>query len=125
MIIDKFSPSHYVISQIFESFGTLIRLWIVEPNKTDLPVLRMFIFFILIFSSLIYTEMIVINFCGLQKYTKIFLDDLEKADIHQIFNDSTSGPSSERVTLNESLDINEEHNNDNEYIKNNKIIELI
>ena len=69
--------------------------------------------------------MIVINFCGLQKYTKIFLDDLEKADIQQIFNDSTSGPSSERVTLNESLDINEEHNNDNEYIKNNKIIELI
>ena len=125
LIIDKFSPSHYVISQIFESFGTLIRLWIVEPNKTDLPVLRMFIFFILIFSSLIYTEMIVINFCGLQKYTKIFLDDLEKVDIQQIFNDSTSGPSSERVTLNESLDINEEHNNDNEYIKNNKIIELI
>jgi hypothetical protein len=45
LIIDKFSPSHYAISNILESFGTLIRLWIVEPETVNLPVLRMFIFF--------------------------------------------------------------------------------
>ena len=70
LIIDKFSPSHYSISIILESFGTLIRLWITEPEKTDLPVLRMFIFFILIFASFIHTELIVINYCDLQKNTK-------------------------------------------------------
>ena len=84
LIIDKFSPSHYSISIILESFGTLIRLWITEPNSVDLPVLRMFIFFILIFGSLIYSELIVINACDLQKNTKLFLDEIEKDEYNTI-----------------------------------------
>ena len=86
LIIDKFSPSHYSISLILESFGTLIRLWIIEPDTVDLPVLRMFIFFILIFGSFIHTEMIVINYCDLQKNTKLFLDEIEQKDIDSIKN---------------------------------------
>lgn len=80
LIIDVFSPSHYAISYILESFGTLIRLWITEPKSVDLPILRVFIFIILIFGSFIHTEMIVINFCDLQKNTKLFLEDVEKDD---------------------------------------------
>ena len=83
-IIDKFSPSHYAISNIFESFGTLIRLWITEPESVDMPVLRMAIYLILIFGACIHTEMIVINFCNLQKNTKLFLDYKEKDDINLI-----------------------------------------
>ena len=86
LIIDKFSPSHYSISLILESFGTLIRLWIIEPDTVDLPVLRMFIFFILIFGSFIHTEMIIINYCDLQKNTKLFLDEIEQKDIDSIKN---------------------------------------
>ena len=86
LIIDKFSPSHYSISLILESFGTLIRLWIIEPDTVDLPLLRMFIFFILIFGSFIHTEMIVINYCDLQKNTKLFLDEIEQKDIDSIKN---------------------------------------
>ena len=92
LIIDKFSPSHYSISLILESFGTLIRLWISEPDTVDLPVLRMFIYIILIFGSFIHTEMVVINYCGLQKNTKLFLDELAKEDIYLINNLDESGP---------------------------------
>ena len=92
LIIDKFSPSHYSISLILESFGTLIRLWISEPDTVDLPVLRMFIYIILIFGSFIHTEMVVINYCDLQKNTKLFLDELAKEDIYLINNLDESGP---------------------------------
>ena len=46
----------------------------------------MFIFFILIFGSFIHTEMIVINYCDLQKNTKLFLDEIEQKDIDSIKN---------------------------------------
>ena len=92
LIIDKFSPSHYSISLILESFGTLIRLWISEPDTVDLPVLRMFIYIILIFGSFIHTEMVVINYYGLQKNTKLFLDELAKEDIYLINNLDESAP---------------------------------
>ena len=45
-IVDKFSPSHYAISNIFESIGTLIRLWITEPISVEKPVIRLFIYLI-------------------------------------------------------------------------------
>ena len=99
LIIDKFSPSHYSISIILESFGTLIRLWITEPEKTDLPVLRMFIFFILIFASFIHTELIVINYCDLQKNTKLFLDEIEKSEF-KIIDDIKNGRNSRGQSIN-------------------------
>ena len=122
LIIDKFSPSHYSISIILESFGTLIRLWITEPEKTDLPVLRMFIFFILIFASFIHTELIVINYCDLQKNTKLFLDEIEKSEfknIDDIKNGRNSrGQSINMVELEQSFTSSDYDNDDSrEFIK--------
>ena len=122
LIIDKFSPSHYSISIILESFGTLIRLWITEPEKTDLPVLRMFIFFILIFASFIHTELIVINYCDLQKNTKLFLDEIEKSEfknIDDIKNGRNSrGQSINMVELEQSFSSSDYDNDDSrEFIK--------
>ena len=118
MIIDKFSPSHYAISNIFESFGTLIRLWITEPEQVKLPVLRMFIFFILIFASLIHTEIIVINYCDLQKNTKLFLEEIEKADIQLIKsgfdNDNAHSRSDSFDSSNSDININKAKANDKE-----------
>ena len=84
LIIDQFSPIHYAISNILDSCGTLIRLWITEPENIDLPILRIFIYLILIFGSLIHTEIIVINYWDLQKNTKIFLEEKESEDFSLI-----------------------------------------
>ena len=83
-IIDKFSPSHYAISNIFESTGTLIRLWITEENSVQQPVIRLIIYVILIIGSLIHSEMVVLNFCSMQKNTKLFLEIKEKIEIEAI-----------------------------------------
>ena len=87
LIIDKFSPSHYAISNIFESTGTLIRLWITEKDSVQQPVVRLIIYIILIFGSLIHSEMIVLNFCNMQKKTKLFMELKEKIEIDQILLD--------------------------------------
>ena len=83
-IIDKFSPSHYAISNIFESTGTLIRLWITEKNSVQQPVIRLIIYVILIIGSVIHSEMVVLNFCSMQKNTKLFLEIKEKIEIEAI-----------------------------------------
>ena len=83
-IIDKFSPSHYAISNIFESTGTLIRLWITEENSVQQPVIRLIIYVILIIGSVIHSEMVVLNFCSMQKNTKLFLEIKEKIEIEAI-----------------------------------------
>ena len=83
-IIDKFSPSHYAISNIFESTGTLIRLWITEKDSVQQPVIRLIIYVILIIGSLIHSEMVVLNFCSMQKNTKLFLEIKEKIEIEAI-----------------------------------------
>ena len=109
-IIDKFSPSHYAISNILESFGTLIRLWIVEPETVNLPVLRMFIFFILIFGSFIHTEMIVINYWDLQKNTKLFLSIKEKEDMKLINEEESSGNNLRMSIVDQHVENNENNN---------------
>ena len=83
-IIDKFSPSHYAISNIFESTGTLIRLWITEKDSVQQPVIRLIIYVILIIGSAIHSEMVVLNFCSMQKNTKLFLEIKEKIEIEAI-----------------------------------------
>ena len=87
LMIDKFSPSHFAISKIFESTGTLIRLWITEKDSVQQPVVRLIIYIILIFGSLIHSEMIVLNFCNMQKKTKLFMELKEKIEIDQILLD--------------------------------------
>ena len=72
----------------------MIRLWITEPNSVEQPVIRLFIYLILIFGSLIHAEMIVLNFWGMQTNTKLFLKEKERMEFDEIgnatnFNDST------------------------------------
>ena len=74
-IIDKFSPSHYAISNIFER---------TEENSVQQPVIRLIIYVILIIGSVIHSEMVVLNFCSMQKNTKLFLEIKEKIEIEAI-----------------------------------------
>ena len=108
LIVDKFSPSHYAISNIFESTGTLIRLWITEKDSVQQPVVRLFIYLILIFGSLIHSEMIVLNFCGMQTNTKLFLVEKEKDEIDEILldkeQDENSNENKEKKVITVSID---------------------
>ena len=116
LIIDNFSPSHYAISNVLESLGTLIRLWITEPDSADLPVLRMFIYIILILGGVIHTEMVVINYCGLQENTKLFLESIESEDMQSIKEKKDEN----EIGLDEYIIKNPEENDENnEEITNN------
>jgi len=98
LIIDFFSPSHYAVSSVLESLGNLIRLWIIEPDTVDRPIMRLIIFLVLILAGLIHTEMIVFNFFGLQKNTKLFLEYKEKEDLNLI---------GEKLSINDGIDLQE------------------
>ena len=60
--------------------------------------MRLIIFLVLILAGLIHTEMIVFNFFGLQKNTKLFLEYKEKEDLNLI---------GEKLSINDGIDLQE------------------
>ena len=84
-IIDIFSPTHTAIAYIFEYFGIFIIFIIKESIAVDYIFgIRLVIYILLIFATLIYNEFLVINICGLANGTKLFLDYKEKNDLSLI-----------------------------------------
>ena len=90
LIIDKFSMIHLAVANIFGEISTLIFLTIYNKNdnesqgkKIGLFFAKISIYFIIIISVLIYNEFIILNFCGFQKYTKLFLQKVAKNEINQ------------------------------------------
>ena len=75
-IIEEFSPNHFIIAKLLENFGIfLIDLIINGPDsEVYLIVVKIIMNIILILSSLIFNEILIINICGLSKDTKLFLD---------------------------------------------------
>ena len=81
-IIDVFSPNHLAIGKIFENFGVFIIDLIVNGvDSEENLIIRFIIFIVLILSSFIFNEYLVINICGLSKNTKLFLDYEAEKDI--------------------------------------------
>ena len=78
-IIDHFSPNHFCIAEIFENFGLLIINLIKKSIDVD-GYLRIIMYILLIITSCIYNEFLVINICGLSKDTKLFLEYKEEED---------------------------------------------
>ena len=82
-IIDKFSPTHYAMATMIDSFGSLI-ISIFDRNiEISEFFLRLALCLVLVFAGLIYNEIIILNFCGLQKFTKLFMEKEARADIIQ------------------------------------------
>ena len=82
-IIDKFSPSHYAMATILESFSSLL-ISIIKGDVETPEFSSKFIFYLLlIFNGLIYNEIIILNFCGLQRCTKLFLEKQSNIDMLQ------------------------------------------
>ena len=73
LIIDKFSPIHYAVATVLETFGSLIISIIYKEINVAEFFIKFAIYFISILAALIYNEFIVLNFCGFQKYTHLFL----------------------------------------------------
>ena len=74
-IIDSFSPNHFVIAKVLENFGIIILDIIINGAASQKYLsVKIILNILLIFSSLIYNEFLVINICGLSKNTKLFLN---------------------------------------------------
>ena len=78
LIIDKFSPIHYAVGTVLETFGSFIITTFDGKVEVGEFFYKFVIYFISILAALIYNEFIVLNFCGFQKYTHLFL--LKKAN---------------------------------------------
>jgi hypothetical protein len=111
LTIKYFTPYHSMIILIigrmvltFERFFSGIELY-------DIIYIILLIF--IFFGLLVYVEIIELNFCGIQKYTK---DNIEKrGDIDTLLADNNSSRNSSIITLSEENDIN---NNKNVYFEN-------
>ena len=101
-IIDLFSPNHFTISRIFEGFGVFVIDLILNGvvNKIDF-VIKLITFILLILSSFIYNEFLVINICGLASKTNLFLEYNSQSE------NSSRNESEMSITL--SIENNEEN----------------
>ena len=98
-IIDKFSPIHFAVASIIENICSLL-FSIKSGFVLNEFIIKIVIYFILFLVGLIYVEFVVLNFCGLQKNTKLFLEKQAKDDIVQIMSnniDNESNPENEML----------------------------
>ena len=102
-IIDKFSLIHFAVASIIEYFGLLILAMIYKESGVAEFLIKFLIYFILIVTALIYNEFIILNFCGLEKYTKLFLQKEAKKEVNQSFIDKNEDNDS--ISQRESINI--------------------
>ena len=101
-IIDVFSPNHFAIARFTENFALIIDSIILNGADSETYlVVRIIMFILLIFASLIQNEFIVINICGLSKDTKLFLN-------YEAENEFLT------IQKNDTFDIDEEHHDNDE-----------
>ena len=87
-IIDDFSPNHLIIAKLSEDLGIfIINLIVNGVDSEENVVIRFIMFILLILSSIIYNEYLVINICGLSKNTQLFLDFKETNDFLTIISE--------------------------------------
>ena len=101
LAIFYFSPTLIIVTDIISP----MLLWIVVTIEYgySMPdvILNPIGYVIVIFSSLIYNELIILNFCGLSKNTKKFVENRE---------------SEETIQINYSLEVEENmHNSDDQF----------
>ena len=114
LIIDKFSPIHYAVGNIIENFDSTIILMIYRELELKEFFIKFSLYLVLIFASLIYNEFIVLNFCGFQKNTNLFLQKKAIEDLEQTIlnnNENELFPEDENYN-NEIINIKENLNNE-------------
>ena len=127
-IIDKFSPTHFAMTSILSNFSSsIVGLFKKDSQDEDKDkdklkyfFIKLAIYLILIISCSIYNEFIILNFCSLQKNTKLFLqgeaiDDIQQTDIVNI-NDNdlfSEDENKKQIELN-NVEQNSENDNNRE-----------
>jgi hypothetical protein len=79
-LIDKFSPSNFIVARAFENFSSFIIDDLINGNDYNWIIIsfKIIMYILIILASFIYNEFIVINICGLSKYTTLILVDEAK-----------------------------------------------
>ena len=113
LVIDRFSPSHVAMTTIIGHFGNLFISLIYKKIEIYDFFLRLIIYIILIIAASIHNEFMILNFCQLQKNTKLFLEKEAENDITQNINDIGIVENQDDLDINS---INSEKIND---LKNN------
>ena len=84
IVIFYFSPILYMVTVII----TKILSWLLNTIRYESAVQDIVLcsigYFILLFSSLIYNEIIILNFCGLNKNTKIFVEYRQNEELIEL-----------------------------------------
>jgi len=77
-----FTPFHYIISELFSEYIYYTYDWLFGKSdyKTGNIILYSLIYLINLFFSLIFNEIIILNFCGLDFNTKINIEKRERKD---------------------------------------------
>ena len=112
LIIDKFSSENTAISIILENFVYFI-LGIANIKIDYYFGIILVIYILLIIGSLIFTEFLVINICGLGNGTKLFLDYKEQKDLSLINEINKENISIEYLSENNNTENNSEILTDN------------
>ena len=102
LIIDKFSIIHFVVGSILEYIASLLIFTIFDGFDAKKFFTKFPVYLIIFVSALVYNEFIILNFCGLQKYTKLFLQKIAKKEINQTIPNNIDGSDSilEREMIN-------------------------
>ena len=96
LVIFYFSPILLMVTDIISPFLLWIALTIENKSSTEILelILNPIGYIIVLFASLIYNEIIIFNFCGLNKNTKKFIEERlykESKDIRKTENDLKLG----------------------------------
>ena len=96
LVIFYFSPILLMVTDIISPFLLWIALTIENKSSTEILelILNPIGYVIVLFASLIYNEIIIFNFCGLNKNTKKFIEERlykESKDIRKTENDLKLG----------------------------------
>ena len=90
IIINKFSPNDYALSMMVENMIDKLFEYVTKPNSfTDnifISIVQIFIFLLLIIGICIHNEIIIINKCGLDEYTKNKISMKGEKDANDIYN---------------------------------------
>ena len=81
-LIDKFSPSNFIVARACENFSSFIIDDLINGNNYNWIIIsfKIIMYILIILASFIYNEFIVINICGLSKNTKLILEEEEAVE---------------------------------------------
>ena len=99
-VIDVFSSQHLSVLRILESLFIFIYLYFNSDNEIIETIIYILCYCVLVFTSFIHNEIMVIKLFGLDKFTEQGLQEQARQDLMNAMNDNNSSMSDEPTTDN-------------------------